>query len=83
VCHRRLSKTNSKVSSPTEGDLKYASDAREKLLNDWIKFDQWATLVAGEAEYFSAELEESSKPQCTEIATSNPDYNTVRCTNLP
>ncbi len=79
----QVSRRLCKVTSPTEGDLKYASDAREKLLNDWIKFDQWATLVAGEAEYFSAELEESSKPQCTEIATSNPDYNIVRCTNLP
>jgi hypothetical protein len=73
--------------TPTNKQLSRATQAISNLQSSWIEFNQWYDDTKNVADNISAqydaEYKASTTPQCTEIKTSNPNYNIVKCTNIP
>jgi hypothetical protein len=75
---------------PTDAQLKFSETAISRLQNEWEGFSTWESdvnfLLKNTQDENSAEVQEylnSLVPKCDEIKTNNPNYNIVKCTNIP
>ncbi len=69
--------------NPSAKTIEFAERTKIKFDSTFSTFDSWVEEIEGIAESLSYDLNESLKPKCVEYETNNPEYNVVRCTNLP
>lgn len=72
-----------KSGEPSDAQINVADTYLAQLIGDWSTFNVWLDEVWAREKELSDELEYETTPRCTEIATNNPNYNIVKCTNLP
>jgi len=71
---------------PTNSQVEYSSKAYAQLSDGWYDFMIWWNKANDRELELSQELDqwtEDNKPKCQEYETNNPNYNIVKCTNLP
>ncbi len=71
---------------PTAKQIENSSNAFTKLSSGYSEFMLWWNKANDKELELSQELDEwteGNKPKCQEYATDNPNFNIVKCTNLP